>query len=538
MSRTSILGGEAGRRGFFGAGHSRARTVGLFIAAPVGMLISIIQPVPNFFIGLGLVGVVWIATATTHNGSLVTRGVTRFRIRDARKRGTDRFEPYSTAAWDETLEQAKKDPRAARLAAAGLRQMPDGADGMGWLEMRRSQPGIAWHAPVGEEQYLSVAYSVTGQIKGIESQASLESAAAAWGKFQASLGSTVSLARRVQTLTRVLPPDSARHEAWVKANFDPDAPIDLLRSYDQLLRQMQVGAMIQRHYVVVCWPLTPAFKVAAGRFGKGRDGWRALMTGEVSSIQRRLIAARMGTVQVLTARQTAAVIRHMQNPDVPIDQSADADPLNFGVPAPRVDRSAHVVESRDPVTGGDVVWWHRTARISGHHMSTGERTSLWTLPMLTGLARPIVRTLSLQRVIIPAGEAKRSARRDAVSDMSEQVAQSNARQLVDDDSKVRLSAAQRRVRDLRPGTGHHGVEWIGHLTISARSRDELAQAVRVVSEAADTGLGVTQLEWLDSYQPAASGTTWPIGRGLRPGGRTLSDKLADQLAGHGAKDAL
>lgn len=538
MNRTSILGGEAGRRGFFGAGHSRARTVGLFIATPVGMLMALVQPVPNFFIGLGLVGAVWIATANTHNGSWLSRWTTRFRIHDAKKRGVDRFEPYSQAAWDVTLENAKTDPKGARREAAALRQMPDGADGMGWLEMRRGQPGIAWHAPVGEEQYLSVAFAVTGQIKGIESQTSLENAAAAWGRFQASLGSTVSLARRVQTLTRVLPPDSARHEAWVKENLDPGAPVELLRSYDQLLRQMQIGAMIQRHYVVVCWPVTPAFKVAAARFGKGREGWRALMAGEVPSIQRRLVAARMGTVEVLTARQSAAVIRHMQNPDFPIDQSADVDPVNFGLPSPRVDRSAHIVESIDPATGEQVEWWHRTARISGQHMSTGERTSLWTLPVLTGLARPIVRTLSLQRVIIPAGEAKRAARRDAVSDMSEQVAQAKARQLVDEDSEVRLSAAQRRVRDLRPGSGHHGVEWIGHLTISARSRDDLAQAVRVLSEAADTGLGVSRLEWLDSFQPAASGTTWPIGRGLRSSGRTVSDKLADQLAGHGAKDAL
>ena len=98
--------------------------------------------------------------------------------------------------------------------------------------------------------------------------------------------------------------------------------------------------------------------------------------------------------------------------------------------------------------------------------------------------------------------------------------------------------AQRRSADLAAGSQHHGVDWIGFVTISAPTRDDLGQASRQLEEACATGLGIERLDWQDSFQSAASGTTWPIGRGLRPSGSTLATRAINRLAGRSEKEAI
>jgi hypothetical protein len=535
MSRTWVLGGESGRRGFLGGGLSKSRKRALAWAFGPCLVIAVSIPTWGIVIALACYAVLFVATADTHRGSLAERITRNRRQRAAAREGWGGYVPYSQEQWDALAARSRKDAKGARREAVQMRQFPDGADGMGWLELRPGRAGIAWHAPAGEEQYLSVAFSVDGQIRGIETDAALERAAVAFGTLQASMGSHLSLAKRLQTVTRVIPPELARHEAWVRDNLDPGAPAKLAHSYEQVLRKMR-GAMHQRHFIVVCWPLTDRFYAAAGRHGKGRDGWRALMATEIRSIERRLRAAKYRKVKALSAHQLAAVIRHMQSPSIAIDRARDADPLNFGLAAPQIERSAHVVEGHDDA-GRPVQWWHRTAAITGGNMLTSQRTPLWILPILTQLPHQIVRTVSINRLIIPASIAKRVARKDVTADESERMAKAEAGN-DDDGTKVRLSAAKARKYDLRPNSGHHGAEWIGHITISARSRDELALAVDLITEACDTGLGVERLEWLDTMQPAASGCTWPIGRGLRSHRDSLGDRAINVLAGTGAKDSL
>src|SRR5690606_25763823 len=115
-------------------------------------------------------------------------------------------------------------------------------------------------------------------------------------------------------------------------------------------------------------------------------------------------------------------------------------------------------------------------------------------------------------------------------------ARSDAGRDEDDEAEVRLSSAERRARDLRPGRQNAGVEWIGYLTVSGRSRAELAQVCRRVQAIAADDLGIEQLDWLDTYQSAASGCTWRIARGLRAPAERSRDKVMSGLAGHGAKE--
>ena len=124
----------------------------------------------------------------------------------------------------------------------------------------------------------------------------------------ARYGSPLSLPSRLQTVTRVVPVDSARHEEWVLDQLDPAAPEALLASYDDVVRELGRGGLVQRHYVVARWPLTSQFTAAAARYGDGLEGWIALMEQQTGAVARHLSAARFRGVHPLSAAQLAAVL--------------------------------------------------------------------------------------------------------------------------------------------------------------------------------------------------------------------------------------
>lgn len=541
MTRTAVLGGESGSRGFLGGRMSKSRKWALGVAGAISIVAVMFLQIPGAVIAVLLLSAAAIGTGGQN--SLWMKHVARSRIRQHAKAGTDAYRPFDAGEWERLSQITGRAERAgAARSMAAMRQMPSGADGMGWLDMFPGRPGIAWHNPVGESPYLSVVFSVTGQLRGIQSRTAVESAMEAFGRFQAGMGKSTSLATGLQTLTRVLPPDSARHEAWVtsqlavippvmdedsqsavRANRARQGQIDALRSYDSLVRSHRRGRMIQRHYVVVTWPIDRHFTAAAALKGSGNDGWRALMAEEIASISRRLTAAREGRVEVLTARQASAVIRHMQHPDWPIDQAADVDPIAFGIAADPVP-GAHYVHGVDP-DGVEREWYHATAQAVADSIATGPRSGLWLLPVLTGMTAPIIRTISISRLMVPAVQAKRAAKADVTSDQADEISDRKKGRLPDEDTKVRLNAAKRRRADLAPGTGHAGVEYLINVTVSARTAAELAAARRQIAEAFDLNLGIEALEWFDSYQPAASGLTWPIGRGITRPKPSLADRF-------------
>ncbi len=539
---TRHLGGESGHRSFFGGTHSRTRVwlLGLFVLS--GMVLTPLIGWPGLVVAVLGCAITFLMTVRTHRGSIVERRRKRGRWKARVKDGTDAFIPYEVGAWDQAAQalqdaSSKDEVWRARRAVVAMRSNPDGADGAGWLQFGRGKPGIAWHEPRGEASYLSVTFSVTGQLRGIESASVMARAAEAWGSFLASRAVPSVLVSDVQTLTRVLPADSALQEFWVLGNLDETAPRDAIKSYEDVLRLTGDGAMVQRHYIIVKWPLTTEFYDTAAKHGEDRDGWRGLMRQEIASTVRGLTDARMGLVEVLTARQATAVILHQQNPSRPIDFVADVSPGQLGI-ASHDEFSAHVVDGIDPATGDSAEWWHRTAKISADALATAPRTQLWVLDLLIGKDLQFIRSVSFHIHLVPAGEAKAAARQDRVRDIAEAQSRREAGQVDLDENGVALSAATRRSHDLVAGSQHHGAAWVGFVTISARTREGLAQSSRQLEETCSTGLGIERLDWLDSYQAAASGTTWPIARGLASTSSSFSARVYTRLAGKSEKEAI
>lgn len=535
---TRFIGGESGHRSVFGGTRTKPQIIGYTATVLVAVFGVMFLGWRGLALGVVLGVVVFFATTGTDNGSYWDRRKARKRWKLRKANGTDRYVPYSETAWEEAQKEAAelKGAKARARVLGAVRERPDGADGMGWLDSRPNRPGIAWHAPDGEEAYLSVAFAVPGQLRGAESAFRQEAAQTGFGTLLARCAPVNSLVRGIQCVTRVLPPDLAMNEAWVESHLDPAAPADAVASYQQVLERTGEGTYVQRHIIVASWPLTERFRATAARYGAGRAGWRALMDAEVASMARSLRTAKMGQVKALSARGVVAMMLHQQNPDRLPMMVAGIDPRRMGLASHDV-WNGHCVTDTDPLTGNESVWFHRTARITAANVETGPRSPYWMLSLLRRGGKEVgVRSLSFGMELVPAQQARVLASRDIVRDTSEAISRASKGQLADSATDVTLQAARARGNDLRPGSGHHGVNWVGHITISARTQNELTKASREMEEAAANGAGIGKLEWLDSYQAAASGTTWPIARGLQPGHATLGTRVMDRLAGNGEKE--
>jgi hypothetical protein len=534
--QTRVLGGEGESRGFFGGSTGKTRTVALIVVAPLGMVLTIALQGLGLGIWVAVSALVFVATIRTHRGSPLVRFRARRRWAERRRTGTVVFKPVDDRPLDlDPTVGSRKARKAKTREWNAYRDWPDGAEGMHWLQRAPGTPGIAWHVPTGEDAYLSVAFAVEGAIRGLESDSFLDQVTTAFGVLLARYGSRSMLPKRIQSLTRVVPVDSAYHEAWVWEQLDPDAVPSLVASYDQVVRLTAGAGLMQRHYVVVSWPLSAEFMAAAARRGPAQAGWRSLMVSEIESVRSHLITAKLGKVDPLTAAQTAAVLRHLQTPSWPIDQAGDVV-----VDAPWVashdELSATITDGVGP-DGQPEQWWHRTALLPIESVETGPRTATWLTPLLSRMPHQIVRTLSVQIEVVPAADARRAARMDVSYDLATLAAQREKGVLSSEEVTAGLTAARSRLDDLRPGSGHHGAGWGAHLTISARTRADLIDATAKITEAAGNA-GISSLDWLDTQQAAAAACTWPIARGMRPVARSTGSTVRGLLAGAGSKEAI
>lgn len=539
MINERFIGGESQGRSFFGGKRNGPRSVGLFVVFVLGVVSTMIWQGPAFIASMAAAGLVWLATLNTHSGSLWKRFQDRRRFKEMTKSGRDRFVPVERRpaeleeAWASASKRQKK-----RLSRRWVqyRDWPDGVDGMNWLQAEPRRPGIIWHTPTGQEAYFTVCFPVRGQIQGLEGDAAINSASERFGRLLAGWSGAESLVSGAQVLTHVLPLDSARHEEWVLQNLDHDTPRALLASYDDVVRQVGRGGLMQRHYVVIRWNATPQFVTAAARRADGEEGWRLLLEREIDIAWRRLRAARMEPGEALTAPQLAAVLRHLQMPSWPIDQSFDA-PVRWPWLASESQWSYVKVDDRGP-DGESETWYHRTARIPIDRVGTGPRTPLWLLPFLTRLSDDVIRTISIEIEAVPAASARAQARADLASDMADLHGQQKDGALTNEDLEVAMEAATARRNDLQPGRGAAGVGFAIHVSLCARSLEELADACTVVKESLLTDLDLGEVHWLDPDQAAAAATCWPVARGARPVERSRGDRVVGILAGRGREDAL
>lgn len=513
--RESMLGGESANRKLFGGKRKRLIPVVVigFIFLAVGVFIQWVLVVGAVFVALAL-----LALHPGITGSLWERVVKRRRWGWRDKLGLNVYIPFDQDLWDVLTAavasaKTRKERKAAERNLHAMRETPDGLDGFRWLHDARHEPGIQWHRPREGDQYLAVTFATTGQVDGVGSDAVYDQASEAFGRLNAGLGDPLTLPTRLQTLVRTLPPDSARHEAWIEDQVDPAAPGVLAVSYKETLDTNRTSALIPRHFVVVSWPITSAFERKAATIQEGQAGWVALMMREISRMTAALTNAGFQDVRALTARQTAAVIRHMQVPSFPIDRVSDITPMGGFLPSEDSWHSTtYFAQTGRSGLSQTLV---RTARIDVEKIEGARRNALWMHPMLSHMGDQIPRTLTFHLEMSPQDVARAAADRDVTSDDADRISRAKEGRLEDLETAANLSAALRRRLDLAPGTGHTGAAWVGYLSVSAGTREQLRDACEAM-QAAASNAGLGQLEWMDTQSSTAAAFCWPVGRGILP----------------------
>ncbi|MBF4625844.1 hypothetical protein [Clavibacter sp. VKM Ac-2872] len=537
--RVSYLGGDSAHRGFLGARVSKARLWSVGVAAVIALTTAVFFQIAGVVLLVVLPSIAWLLTMSTENGTPLHRYLNRRRWKERQKRGTTNFLPYTEEGWQALVDAWDEALRGERAEAErrlhAMRATPDGVEGMTWLQDGRGIPGIQWHREPGREEYLAIVVSTTGQVEGIETDEVFDAASAGFGAILSALGSRASLAKRVQPITRALPADPARHEQWVLDNGDSDVPESILRSYKEVIDIVMSGQLVQRPMFVMSFPVTETFRSRATRRGPGLDGWRELMRDEIRGVERAMSAAGYRDVRILSARATAAVIRHMQHPGYAMDRVSDVTPTTGWLPSE--DHWSFTRYAGAPI-GGDVSQsLARTARISAGNLAVIERSSLWMSPLLGGMHEQVVRTIAFHLEVIPQEASRFLHEQDITSDIADKNAKARAGVLEDATLKVEAKAATQRYEDLMPGTGFHGCNWVGYITVSAGTERGLLDACEHIAEAASDA-GISQLEWLDVRQSAAHAFTWPVGRGIVPAKATVSDRVQQFAAGREPEEAL
>lgn len=523
--RTSVIGGEEGHRGFLSGRRSKTE-LGVALGAVALWLVLMNRfGMWGFFIGIIILGVVLIGLRKDADGQPPWHGwVKKGRMAQRRRSGTDDFIPYDLIPdEDRNLDVSgltRRERKRKYKELAAYRDVPDGVEGLSWVRQEAGATAVAKHVPTGEEPYLSVVFAVDGPVQGLHGDEYISRAQYRFGQLLAGWGASSKLVSGIQMMTRVIPVDSAKHEAWMQSQLDEDVDDFIIASYQSVLDELGQSSFVQRHFAVVRFNLTPAFGFASSRRGSGEEGWLTVIDEQVESALRRFREAMFTGVHSLSGPQVAAVLRHLQHPDWPIDRASDVTPETCWFPSHDEWSHTEVVgeypDRYDPdVFHEQTSWYHRTAWLPPAAFEQREVDGLFLSPLLIGLSDQIVRTIATHLHLIPARISKSRARSDHTADQAERHEQARKGRIMDDDMEMAATASARRVHDLSNGSGHHGTSWGGFITISARSVEELREASVKVEESADSA-GISRLLWEDTFQSAAAASTWPVMRGVVP----------------------
>jgi hypothetical protein len=464
--RTSMLGGEVVRGGYFGPmsrpavaalGASAVLTIALWLG--VGGAFSTVA-------GFVVLGTAFVALYPWDGRRTVAeRWLWRARFLHSRVCGLNRFVPAGLVT--SGPRHRRWPPPLGQVRPLDLRGTP------------HEDMFVLYHHNPGEERYLSVVLQLDGQQ---------EEASAGYATMLAHLAKG-GFVRGIQQLTRIVPHDPARHRVFIAARAARQPGRQWLVScYQDLVDRTAVTSEQHRNYVVARIPVTHQFVTEAQRCGAGVAGWAELVREELARMADLVRGAGLSRPRVLGEQRTCAVLRSLQDPDFPIDHHAGVRWWNCW--------QSYVGEYSHVTVNGK--WFSRTAIVPRDAIPAVPLGSRWLAALLTQVDPPVIRTLSVRMEVVPAVAARAATVRDAAMDCP---------------AWAEDTAAQQRLRDLAPGSGHHGVHWSMAISITARDPGGVRRACARIGEAA-ADCALSRLDWQDSKHDIAAVMTYPLGRGM------------------------
>jgi len=321
-----------------------------------------------------------------------------------------------------------------------------------------------------------------------------------WAAVLANFAREDSPVSRIQWVERTLPANGDAMLDYLRENRDPEIALDspVMRSY--LALQDQASGVEQEHELLVTLRIETGNRTVrkrAKRLGDGRDGFCALLMGEVGSLQRGLEDAGVEVHGVLTPRALALRIREGSNPYF---RPARRDAGVHGAQMGPITSESHWDYYEVDGTLSATYWicqWPRVG-VSGTFLS----------PLI--LDSDVTRAVSLTMEPVPPLKAMRKAEAAATAMEGDE----DARQRKGYRTGSKLRRQQRAVvsREVELADGHAEIQFSGFITVSARSERELdASCAEVEQAASQARLEVMRLK---GEQDLAVTYTMPLARGL------------------------
>ncbi len=358
--------------------------------------------------------------------------------------------------------------------------------------------------------YATVVLEVETGGGGVRDSQDIEEEYQRWGRVKSALAAPGSLVRGLQQVERIQPPSIVAHERFLLDAVPEGVKTLLVRSYVNVLDLLSWKAERHLTLVVLRMPFTVAWdSTVKATFGEVCDATHARQAVAEASRVTQLLLGEGGArrVRPLSERELAASIRAMLRDDWSWGETSDVDgePLTLNSCWPAYDASDKTML----VVQGQR--WVRIARVDTRFLPPDPVSVTIFRRLVTGIYPTVVRTLVMTEDLVPAAKARGDAKAEATIATASAVA--DATRVADGSSSDRLTSAQVRLRDLRPGTGYHASNWTMHIAISADSAQALARATTTLEGAAgDIGI---PLEWLDEEHDLALTSVLPLGRGLK-----------------------
>ncbi|HEY3690553.1 MAG TPA: SCO6880 family protein [Pseudonocardiaceae bacterium] len=494
--RISILGGEVRRRSLFGS-LSKPAYAALGAAGAGAFVFWLgVGGITGGIAGLLLLGGTWaLVYPWSGRRSLVENWLWHLRWRLRLRAGHTR---YVAAAKAREHGQDELGPLWELPVPLG-RVEPLELAGTGYDDMF-----VLHHHNPGERAYLSVMLEVQGQASGLRSEQAHDRTSIRYGVLLAQLGKQGSFIRGLQQINRILPHDPALHRAFVAGRVSNRPGLTaLIESYEDLVEDTALIAEQHRNYLVARFPLTLEFFTEARPFGSGVTGWAGLVREELARLADLAARAELGRPLVLGEQRSCAVLRSLQDPSWPIDRHEGARWDNCWQ-SYVTDYDHLVVNNR---------WYTRSAVLPRDGIAPSPLGPRWLAPLLTSVTPSVIRTLSVRMEFVPDRTARVRAVKDVTQDEASMLGDTISGSVDDGTDSVLLSASQRRLHDLAPGSGHQGVDWSMAISVTAADPAELRRAcMRVANEAA--GSAITDLMWQDAGHDLAVLATYPLARGM------------------------
>lgn len=491
--RTSRLGGETRKRGFFGHLGWKQWVVIILAAAVMAFVQLAVQNLAVLLIEIviALGGFTLLRRKTEVGDSWAARRMDHLRHGISTWTATDTYDP--------TVHPV-----------TGLRALPREVGRIDFLavahsageKVRRDELAVISH---GNHMYTVL--EVEGFGDGVRSVREVNAQGIRTGRFLYAAARPDMPVDQIDISTRVLPVDTGEYSKWVDANGDPTVNPALVQNLLDLADEVGWNGESYRSWMVLRMPIVDLIRLG-GRGIKTQEDIAEVAWDATGRLAREAQRAGFSVRQGMTPRKLGAMVRHHYFPSYEMDNVE-------GIESPRDGWMPYVnhLDAFEVVGPDGSSWWHATATVPRDGWPMHDVGVRWLEGVVTAITPPVLRTITAQHRVVARAKAKGEAALSLTLDQAQVLRQDNQGQISTGENEAQVDGSRLVLSDLVHNSAA-GDKVALRFTLSARTYEGLMDARLRVSAAAED-IGIDRLLWHDTRHHHAHLLTAPLARGMK-----------------------